>query len=441
MKSVCLGLIAAMLLIAPPSRADRAGVESTMRFMERAVLAGDQPGYLKLVWAEDATLYREQTNWAKDLALHLPSEFSLAIQEPEPAASAEEGSARDQKESKNSKDQKQTPEPVFDDEAGIARFELVMKWTMPKLGREGADLTRTVSFPAVFRAKDGQWLYAGEDWVEIRSDGRGQPAADRADAAISSAPNLCRCFEGFEDVAHVVVDVLPEVRAHVDGGFENANPGTQEVKIYASMRHLQASIYLSYVDGLSGWNEPGEAIKLLASNKSSAEGLRTLLAHEYGHVATFLFGPKASDMPWWILEGVAELSAEKFAAERASGKGERVEPGQDAVLSVSRWAKRGRLAPWDKIADFRSTPREFSPHVYKQGQHMLGFISERFGRKGRNTWLRALAQGTVLDEATQSTLGLSFEELATQWRSSLPAEESEEEAPKAPEEAPAKAAP
>lgn len=412
-----------------------------MRFMERAVLAGDQPGYLKLVWAEDATLFKEQTNWAKDLALHLPSEFSLAIQEPTPEAPADDGASGDQKDPKDNKDRKQTPEPIFDDEAGIARFEMVMKWTMPKLGREGSDLTRTVSFPTVFRAKAGQWFYAGEDWVEIRSPAHPRPAADRADAPVSSAPNLCRCFAGFEDVGHTVVDVLPEVRAHVDAGFENANPGTQEVKIYASMRHLQASIYLSYVDGLSGWNEPGEAIKLLASNKSGAEGLRTLLAHEYGHVATFLFGPKASDMPWWILEGVAELSAEKFAAERASNRGDKVQPGQDAANTVSRWAKRGRLAPWDKISDFRSTPREFSPHVYKQGQHMLGFISERFGRKSRNTWLRSLAQGAALDPATQAALGLSFADLANQWRASLPPEEPEEDAPSSSEHAPTKPAP
>ena len=70
---------------------------------------------------------------------------------------------------------------------------------------------------------------------------------------------------------------------------------------------------------------------------------------------------------------------------------------------------------------------------------MLGFISERFGRTGRNAWLRLLAQGAGLEPATQGALGLTFEGLAKEWRSSLPADEPEEEAPKAAEEAPGKA--
>lgn len=399
--------------------ADRPAVELALARMERAVLAGDADGYMALVSTDDPVFLREQRNWAADLKRQAPSAFSLRIHEPAPVGDspdAEGGAAA----------------PAFDEESGTARFEMVMAWTMPGLGRDGEDLQREVSFPVVFRRSErGEWLYCGEDWRGVRSGGasgvRGDP--ERPDEPVSEAPNLARFFPGFEEVAGRVVKVLPEVRAHVDRLFDNPVTHAQEVKIYPSMRHLQASIHLSYVDGLSGWNEPGESIKLLASKRSTEGYLRALLAHEYAHVATFEFGDRASDMPWWVLEGVADFCAEKFVAENA-GRGDRPEEfGKEALAAVERWARRGNLAPWDQISDFRDTPRRYRGHVYKQGQHMVGYVTQRFGGRGRNDWLRALAGGATIEAATPQALGVGFAELDRDWRARLPGPEPEPEAP------------
>jgi hypothetical protein len=136
---------------------------------------------------------------------------------------------------------------------------------------------------------------------------------------------------------------------------------------------------------------------------------RPLLAHEYGHCATFEYGPKTSDMPWWVLEGVAELSAEEFSRSK-----ERVE------MQVARWARRGELAPWDEMADFHKCPEKWQPQVYGQGHHILGYISDTWGRSGRNKWLKLMANGKSLDDATKEALGLSFAELDKKWRATLP---------------------
>lgn len=401
--------------------ADRPAVELALARMEQAVLAGDPEAYLALVSRDDPVFLKEQQNWAADLKRHAPSEFELRIHEPEANVDgAADGVAA---------------APRFDDDAGVARFELVMSWTMPGIGREGKDVEREVSFPVVFRRSEsagtaGGWLYCGEDWRSVHSGGDVETAAadpERPDEPVSGAPNLAKFFPGFEDVAERVVRVLPGVRAHVDGLFETALVHRQEVKIYPSMRHLQASIYLSYVDGLSGWNEPGESIKLLASKKSGDGSLRSLLAHEYGHVATFELGPRASEMPWWILEGVADLCAEKYTAENAGRADKPEEYGKEARAAVERWAKRGNLAPWDQISDFRRTPRQYGSHVYKQGQAMVGYISARFGRRGRIDWLRALAQGLPIEQASEQALGVRFDEIDRDWRDRLPKPEPDDE--------------
>lgn len=412
-------------LAATPSRADRAGVEWALDQMRTAVLAADVDAYLTNVSADDAIFLKEQQNWAKDLRLHVPSDFRLSIHEPDAAdppaspqgdSGPEEGAAA---------------EPVFDDEIGQARFEMVMEWTMSGLGRNGADVKRTVSFPVIFRRDgDGRWLYCGEDWRTVESGGQAATAKPpEPGVAVSDAPNRARYFPGFEEVARRVVEVLPEVRAHVDEGFQNPVRHVQEVKIYPSMRHLQASIYLSYVDGLGGWNEPGESIKLLASGKTTVGHLRSLLGHEYGHVATFELGPHATDMPWWVLEGVAELSAEKFVAMNA-GKADQPDAyGRSATIAVESWARKGKLAAWPDLADFRNIRKELTGQVYKQGQHMLGYISQRFGRTARNAWLRALSQGDTLDQASRKALGIGFDDLDRDWRATLPSREDEAPAP------------
>jgi hypothetical protein len=71
------------------------------------------------------------------------------------------------------------------------------------------------------------------------------------------------------------------------------------------------------------------------------------------------------------------------------------------------------------MADFRKTEKKWMTHVYKQGHHMHGYISEKWGRAGRNSWLRAMANGKTIDEATKEVMGMPFSDLDAQWRASL----------------------
>lgn len=370
------GFLAALLLVCAPALADRESVRKVMDAMEKAVLAGDKDAYIAHVWKEDACFLQEQKAWTWDFDRHRAAEFALSEKEAQPAEYGE----------------------------NEAKFTLNMTWSM------GDDVpgaqNKRISYPVVFKKKDGAWLYAGEDWKLVES-----PGVD------GSAGAVAKYLDDAEHPAQVVVEVLPEVRAHVDVGFENKINRVQEVKLYKSMKHLQASIYLSYVDGLGGWNEPGEAIKVLAQGCSTAPAARALLAHEYGHCATFEFGPETSKMPWWVLEGVAELSSEEYSQ------------GRDLVNArVKRWAKRGNLAPWDEMADFHKCPDKWMQHVYSQGHHLVGYVSDKWGRSGRNKWLRLMAQGKTLDEATTDAFGMPFSDLDKKWRASL--EDSEAEADK-----------
>lgn len=382
-----MGVVAAtvVLLVVPRGvLADKAKVRAVLDEMEKATLAGDKAAYLKYVATDDEVFHKEQENWAADFDHHKPTAFKLTIKD-------DTGTFTDTD----------------------ARFEMTTEWTMGEDVRGAPE--RKLTFAVVFKNHDKQWLYHGEDWQVLEAPGVDGAAGARV-----------KFFAGSERQAQTIVDVLPDVRAHVDKGFSVKIDRVQEVKVYKSMKHLQHSIYLSYVDQLGGWNEPKESIKVLAGQAREKEDAQRLLAHEYGHVCTFEYGEKTNDMPWWVLEGVAELATEEFDKD-----------GYKRVdRTVRMWAKRDRLAPWLDMADFRKTDRKWMGNVYTQGHHMLGYISETYGREARIDWLKSMAKGKTIDEASREVLKLSFEELDKKWRASVtpPKEEAPAVKPSAPDE-------
>ncbi|MBM4107422.1 MAG: hypothetical protein FJ255_01185 [Phycisphaerae bacterium] len=357
----------------------RTEVEKVLGGMAAAVLAGDPEAYLKHVDHADPVFSKEQFNWAADLKKHVPVEFRMTLGE--------------------------AGVTLVD---GSARGELSLVWRMPgpphAEGEEAEPVReRTVSWPARFVRGGSGWLYAGEVWHAHESPGVRVLHED-----------------GLDQAAALVAELMPHVRDVVHEGFEVAPDDplphrTQEVKLYQSMAHLQASIYLSYTDSLGGWNEPGEAIKLLARPNTTRRSIENRLAHEYGHVATFEMGPHATDMPWWVLEGIANL-----AGEAATNTG-------SPNTTVKRWAKAGTLGNWAEMAAFDEKGRSLGRYVYAQGHHMVAYVTERFGRTRRNAWMRSMAQGATLDESSREALGLSFADLDAQWREDLALELARDE--------------
>ncbi|QOJ00077.1 MAG: hypothetical protein HRU70_06075 [Phycisphaeraceae bacterium] len=357
-------------------KAVRAEVASVLASMRASVLAGDTEAYMAHVSRADSCFIHEQRYWANDLKKHVPVSFEFELGEDLAA------------------------------EPDLATVGLTMSWTMRK--PDGSEARpRKVTYPVRFVREDGVWRYAGEAWQKVEGD------------------RVIVFFEGpLEEVARGIADVFPGVREKVQEGFEMTVDHVQQIKLYATMRHLQASITLSYTDGLGGWNEPGEAIKQLVGRNTTGESSRTVLAHEFGHVCTFEMGPKANQMPWWILEGAAELATESIGR------------GTKALKSnLRKSAREGTLRGWDALTTFGEVKPADQGAVYSQGHHMLGFISERFGRTARNAWLRSMAIGATLDRATREALGVSFDELDALWRAALLADEDEPQ----PEPAPAAA--
>jgi len=358
--------------------------------MRDAIAAGDVPGYLELVDLRDPVFATEQRNWAQDLLEKKPSTISVRLAAPQEQQEATLDARRDLAMEDPSK-----PVDSFDKPSKLTR-RIMFAWSQHADSSGNPEFQREVAFDAVVEQVDGTWKYGGEAWERIEHE------------------HVIVMFDpGLEEVAATAAEAFEKIRTRVLEGFDLSDAPIatrkQIVKLYKEMQHLQHSIYLSYPFPLGGWNEPGESIKILASRRMGEAALKGLLSHEFGHVCTFELGPKANDIPWWVLEGVAELSTTPFnmhAIDRAK-------------KMVRRWAQKGELKAWTDLTDFRTVPAELHGHVYSQGMHMVWYVSNQWGREGRLRWLTLMAQGKSLDEATREVCDLSFEVLDAQWRASL----------------------
>lgn len=272
---------------------------------------------------------------------------------------------------------------------------IVYTWQVPS-----EDNPRRYGMPARFApigTPHGQWHFIGRAW----------------DIAITDTPGVrIYCDEEHADIANMASERVPVLRDAIakDMGIDPNGGDLHEVvvKIYPKMSELQASIYPSYTAGISGWNEPGESIKILGRDKMKQDRLDPLLAHEIGHAVSFEYGPQINLAPWWTLEGIAEVAAGLFR-DSWERKNQR----------IASLAQTSNLRDWNLLADFKGEAVNHGMHVYLQGWSMIDYIDRTFGKDARNAWFIQLGHGDSLDQASREVLGLPFDQLDTQWRASL----------------------
>lgn len=402
-----LALTTCLLTAPDPTQALTQAIDSLFLKMEQAVLAGDQETYLSLIDQADPVFVQEHVNWAKDLARGLPAAFDMSLESQPVIQTADDGSS----DVRAIIEMRYTPgatEEGQNHEPRVIRYRARFTTPHPNELRRLIELAEQVGeHDAARRLADGPlFFYAGEAWDIL----------EHGTTRVMFPPR-------YREAAQIVVDALPPIREHVDAqmGSDNSEH-IQVVKIYGDMQHLQASIYLSYVQGLSGWNEPGESIKIMGRSGGGPRSMDGLLAHEYGHAATFWMGESANLMPWWTLEGIADYVSRAYRADyddaEADPAREREIP-EDLASTLKTWGEQNRLPAWSELTDFYTVDPRWMGNVYTQGNHMIAYITQHFGVSARNEWLRTMAAGSSIDEATRAVLSRDFATLDAEWRATL----------------------
>ena len=336
-------------------------IEALLGRMAAAVLAGDRDSYQALVDRSDPVFAVEHERWAVDWADRNPvTAYTLDL-----ANVRRDG----------------------DSATGL----LTVHWALDP--GSSAEPPRTTTFLARFTQGAAGWRYAGEVW------------------ASTEVPHfVVRVAPGLEDTVPAIADVLPGIFGDVTSALGYEPAGVLEIKLYADADALVANTLLS-LPRISGWNEPGEALKLVY--RPDGPPLTPTIAHELTHFTLFdRAGTQRTRMPWWLDEGIATFVAAQVDASSAEGR----------LAQVVRWESEGALADWQDMAVFEETPVELWEFVYPQGYAMVAFVTERFGADRRNDWLAAMATEMDIEDATPAELGRSFDRLAAEFRDWLAAQ-------------------
>jgi hypothetical protein len=342
----------------PPPPDAAAAIDDLLRRRERAALARDRAAFLETVAVGEPEFAVEQANWFQDGALRPLVAYSL-----------------------------QVSELALDGDRATGEVE--ESWRLGD-GRVG----RSLRYEARFQREADGWRFAGPNF-----------------AAVEGAHFAVRGYPSAAKLAAALLPVLEEIYGLTVADLGVAPAGRTAVKLYPSEEMLQGSVYPSYTQPLTGWNEPNEAIKIRVREGSSAAGLRPVLAHEFTHNLLFaLAGGTHGAYPWWVEEGTAEFEAGAFLG---------VDARFQRDLAFQRVVAAGGLVDWSAIDDFMTASPSAFPRAYDQGRSMVAYIGEAYGADRRNAWLRAMAGGADLDNATRTALGPSFEAVSRDWRARL----------------------
>ena len=338
-----------------------AEVQALLGRMTAAVLAGDRDAYLALVDLSDPVFAVEQERWAIDWSDRNPvTDYTLEV-------------------------------AGLEQEGDLATGMLTVIWELDP--ERSAEPWRITTYVARFtRGADG-WRYGGEAW-----------------ASTAAEHFVVRVAPGLEATVPGIVGVLPDIFDDVTAELGYEPTGGLEIKLYANANALVANTLLS-LPTIRGWNEPGEALKLV--HDPGGPPLGPTIAHELTHFIGFdRAGTHRTRMPWWLDEGIATYVASTIDDTNASGR----------LAQVIDWEADGTLAPWGEMTVFEETPLELWQYVYPQGYAMVRFVTEEYGVVRRNAWLAAMATEMDIDEATPAELGRTFDELDAEFRDWLAAQ-------------------
>jgi hypothetical protein len=217
---------------------------------------------------------------------------------------------------------------------------------------------------------------------------------------------LQRTSPGF---APAVLRFLAEARSSVGGRLGVEAPGPTGVVLYTKAAYRSAHRQrfsfptVGFFDGRIH----------VASSVHPEQELQRVLFHEYTHA---LFRESVgSDRPFWLNEGLAELSERALSGTAPLSRSERAFLRR--AIAAGEWIPLRRLAP-----SFGGLTPDEARLAYLQGTAAAAWIEERTDRAARGRLLGLLREGRGDDAALGAVIGLDTDGVDGALRSAILAE-------------------
>jgi hypothetical protein len=211
------------------------------------------------------------------------------------------------------------------------------------------------------------------------------------------------------DYARTVLRFLAEAYASVVARLGVAPREPTGVVLYAKSAYLAAHRHrftfptVGFFDGRIH----------VASAAHPEEELRSLLFHEFTHA---VFAERTgADRPFWLNEGLAELSERASRGEVVLTRSERAALARRS--EAGQWIPLARLAP-----GFGGLSESDARVAYLEAAAAAGWLEQRLGQRGLGALLEAIGSGGEVDTALRRAAGVDTAGLDAALRESFRAE-------------------
>lgn len=364
-----------------PSATPRASIEGelarTVARMANAVEDGDVDRYFEFIADSDPFFEQEHRRWAEFWETQPFDRYDLDINSIK----------------------------VISDTEALAR--MIVNWTHPSeelVGVNGANLTvRFVKSP-----ETDEWLFAGEAWEIARAfwNGTNWTVVFPEDEVPENREERIRVYylpdigavDGTREAAEKLLADLPGVYNVVSAELDYVPEDIIHIRFYDFQINMRAMTDLRLLPSQIYVNLPGLPMKIIVvpdtdSQPPSIENMSTSLAESMLQEMS----QENPDTPSWLMLGATEfVTAQNYRTQ--TFRNNQIEN----VLALLPDAEDS--APED-------SPLLSGPSI-SVGTVLLMYINETYEEEARREWLKAiLADGQSLEDATESVLGVSFDEL------------------------------
>lgn len=297
----------------------------------------------------------------------------------------------------------------------------VAHWYLAELDRQRGRLESAAAHLDAFLAHAGDAYDAWRATAERRRRGiadEARLAAPRTDASLRLLATDSAHFrvhydarlgEASPEYARTVLGYLDEAHRSVTSRIGVEPRERTGVVLYAKAAYLAAHRHrfsfptVGFFDGRIH----------VASAAHPEDELRSLLFHEYTHA---VFAERTGgDRPFWLNEGLAELSERTARGEASLSRNERA--ALHRSVTTGGWIPLARLAP-----GFGGLGESEARAAYLEATAAAAWIEDQRGAQGIRALLDALGAGRTIDAALTAVLGIDTAGLEAALQRSITAE-------------------
>lgn len=217
-------------------------------------------------------------------------------------------------------------------------------------------------------------------------------------------------YEGEQSFGQAVLDTASRTldRLEKDAGVRASQ--LIRIYLYTHTSDFRGALGPNASEWIGGQAIPPLGIIVANIAPDDEREIGRMVPHEVSHVVLYqaTHNPYASN-PNWLEEGIAVHNQEVADS--------------DYPAMVEAAARDGELIPLRALSSSFPSDTDLALLSYAESSSVIEFILQRYGKEGLARLVDVFSEGETSEAAVQQALGVSLEELDSQWRATLPAAE------------------